>query len=630
MSTEVSSEKVPSNPDETGVKDADNNAVQSEPATLDDEYEYTKRDHEFTSEIYKIELSNLPKNLQFQTIRNLLTRSLGLKAHKVKLGDRRAYVSFDNEQDREQAVSVLNNYPWKGQVLHVSRADPKADPLIKRRKLESSYDTAKQEAVVASENNFTGIDNGDNAERYDDNSYKNETEWTDDDINDKVCNLWRTDYKDQLEIKKNAVGFILIHLAKQIRKLTPNLQRDCPSLFDWWFKTIKENNKMCCYYSGTIASPVVSGYRNKCEFNIGSDGIVGFKCGNYRNGSLRVMRPPKNCPLLNELMFKIIDSFEEYTKSECCSLKPFDQVSHVGNLKQLTVRTNTKEEAMVIVDFHPQSMTADEIRKECDNIRDYLTTNVPQICSIYANVSKKLHMDKSSEDLQLIHGSKYLIEYLESFHLDSSKLDKTERTALDPLKFRVGPTSFFQVNTKAASILYRSIAEIANLSQDTFLLDIACGTGTIGINLSRFVKYVIGIDIVKSAIEDAEFNTKENHIKNAQFFAGKAEDLLSECLTILKSRRSENNHVGEIVAVIDPPRNGLNASLIKTLRGSEIKKIIYVACDARTNRNLIDLCRPQSKAYQNQPFVPKKAIAVDLFPHTEFCELVMLYERLDS
>lgn len=109
----------------------------------------------------------------------------------------------------------------------------------------------------------------------------------------------------------------------------------------------------------------------------------------------------------------------------------------------------------------------------------------------------------------------------------------------------------FQVNTDAAEKLYSIICEFANCNDQTVVLDICCGTGTIGICLARSVKKVIGIELNEDAINDAKFNAQNNQLTNMEFFCGRAETLIPQVLKLL------NSDIKDVVAILDPPRCGL-------------------------------------------------------------------------
>lgn len=545
-------------------------------------YGQSKRSSEFTSENYKLELSNLPKRCKYHIVKQLLERHFKLDYHKLRVGDSKAYIAFLSEKERDEAITKLDDQEWKGRTLCAKVAAARHDPLLKRLRTDVEVGEDSRSKVVVSE----------------------------DDVNYKVCPLWNKPYEEQLKIKEADMRSVL-NMTRQLTKICPSLRKDSPKLYAW----TQKYRKICCQFDGVTPSPCLKGYRNKCEFNVGNDGVLGFRMGSYKETSEQVIKPPSNCPIINEIMFKVLEAFQEFLLNHSKTrLRGFDHVTHEGNVRQLTVRTNQKEECLIIVDIHPQDLEQKIVDQEINNIVSLLSS-FKQVTSIYFNVSLKNHLNDAEQTLKMVYGGSHLYEYLEI-------------TPSSPLKFRIGPASFFQVNTKAAELLYKSIIDLAQLDSKSLVLDVGCGTGTISLSLAEKVGYVIGIDIVSSAIEDARINAQENNISNVTFFAGKAEDLINESISILRGKLDDQNKVGDIVAIVDPPRMGFNNSFIKSLRASNIKKIIYVACDPKANTNLISLCRPTSKAYQGDPFVPTRAKAFDLFPHTRFCELVLVYERL--
>ncbi|EFJ48436.1 hypothetical protein VOLCADRAFT_33590, partial [Volvox carteri f. nagariensis] len=203
--------------------------------------------------------------------------------------------------------------------------------------------------------------------------------------------------------------------------------------------------------------------------------------------------------------------------------------------------------------------------------------------------------------------------------------------SLCELRFRISPTAFFQVNTPATCALYKVVGDWAAAGPSTLLLDICCGTGTIGITLAGRVSKVIGVDSVASAIEDARVNAALNGITNAEFVAGKAEDALPG---ILAAHAGEGSPYGpgDVVAVADPPRAGLHRTVLRALLGCErIRRLVFVSCNPDSLvQNVVALCCPPGRAGPGcsyTPFRPVKALAVDLFPHTSHVEAVMLLER---
>ncbi|GFR50158.1 hypothetical protein Agub_g12323 [Astrephomene gubernaculifera] len=246
--------------------------------------------------------------------------------------------------------------------------------------------------------------------------------------------------------------------------------------------------------------------------------------------------------------------------------------------------------------------------------------------------------------------------------------------SLCELKFRISPTAFFQVNSPATCVLYKVVGEWAAPSPATLLLDICCGTGTIGLTMAGRVAKVVGVDSVASAVEDARVNAALNGITNATFVTGKAEDALPGILATYVDNAGKGATHGSsaaaasttsapydnVVAVCDPPRAGLHRSVIRALLGCEkIRRLVFVSCNPdNLVANISALCYPPDNrsgrekggtyvargagakggySYQREeaqapfvpytPFRPVKAVAVDLFPHTSHVEAVMLLER---
>ena len=218
------------------------------------------------------------------------------------------------------------------------------------------------------------------------------------------------------------------------------------------------------------------------------------------------------------------------------------------------------------------------------------------------------------------------------------------------VRFRVSSSAFFQVNTVSAERLYEIAAQWAACQPNTILFDICCGTGTIGLSITNTaknnIKKLIGLELNESAVCDAKFNAQLNGfygnyetsnstnysddnngggiMKYAEFIAGRAELTLGEALD--KHIDSKDDTV---VAILDPPRSGVHATVCKLLRETnKISKIVYVSCNSRSCfDDCVRLCQAPSKRVVGFPFKPIKVLAVDLFPHTQHVEMVMLLER---
>jgi len=181
---------------------------------------------------------------------------------------------------------------------------------------------------------------------------------------------------------------------------------------------------------------------------------------------------------------------------------------------------------------------------------------------------------------------------------------------MEDLKFRIGPKSFFQTNTKQSLELYRVARDFAGLTGKELVYDLYTGTGTIANFVAGSAKKVIGIESVPEAIHDAWINSELNGIKNVAFFSGDMKDLLSnEFLNI---------HGRPDVVITDPPRIGMHESVVMTLLEAAPKKIVYVSCNPATQARDLELLSGLYKVTKVQP--------VDMFPHTHHVENIVLLE----
>lgn len=174
-------------------------------------------------------------------------------------------------------------------------------------------------------------------------------------------------------------------------------------------------------------------------------------------------------------------------------------------------------------------------------------------------------------------------------------------------KFKISSPAFFQVNYEMVKVLYDKVLEYSNLSGSEKLLDLYCGTGTIGIYLSKYAKEVLGIEINLSAIIDANENIKLNKVTNANFICSDTNKLITK-----------NNFKPDVV-VVDPPRSGLTPKVISDIIKLNPKRIVYVSCDVMTFvRDLKEL----EKIYDIREITP-----VNMFPCTYHVENICLLER---
>ncbi|XP_076473959.1 tRNA (uracil-5-)-methyltransferase homolog A isoform X2 [Bombus vancouverensis nearcticus] len=533
-------------------------------------YAYLER-ADFTSEKYKIEVHGLPKYYGIGEFKKLLNEKLELQSCKIKPPKRSSgwlYVSFRNEENRRKAIEILNGILWKNCKLSAQIAKPAPDPFVKRRLEEET--TKKRLKLDKDDQNIS--------------------------IEDKVklttIPLWEMPYPSQLELKQKEMSLILSTICKQMLKESKG------DLLDWLNHQKTKYHGLPCELLPILSTDTITEYRNKCEFTVGksekeNEVVIGFRLSSYAAGSTAVGPIDNLCHIPNtmKVLVKVLEEFMKNTE-----LKPFDPVDHSGYWRQVTVRSTLCNDVMVIVGMHPQDLSSEKLEELQLQLKTFFETGngvQARVTSLYLQIMK-------------LNGTKYIEEMLLG------------------MKFRISPQAFFQVNTLGAEVLYKAAIDLAKPTVDTALLDICCGTGTIGLAFSKYCGEVFGIEMIEDAIKDAKENVVANEVSNCEFFVGKAEDVLSPVI-----RRTTK---ADIIAVVDPPRAGLHQRALLTMRkAKKLSRLIYISCDPRAAaKNLVDLARPVSKQYTGEPMVPIKAVAVDMFPYTKHCELVLCLERLST
>ena len=180
------------------------------------------------------------------------------------------------------------------------------------------------------------------------------------------------------------------------------------------------------------------------------------------------------------------------------------------------------------------------------------------------------------------------------------------------LRFRLSPHSFYQVNRRQAERLYGLAARAAGLTGKETLLDLYCGTGTIGLSMAAQAGQVIGVEVVAQAVEDARRNAQDNGIPNARFLCADAAQAAADL---------EREGVRPDVVVVDPPRKGCDEALLRTVAQMGPQRIVYVSCDPATLAR--DARRLEPLGYGTQYAVP-----VDMFPRTAHVECVVLMSKV--
>jgi 23S rRNA (uracil1939-C5)-methyltransferase len=262
----------------------------------------------------------------------------------------------------------------------------------------------------------------------------------------------------------------------------------------------------------------------------------------------------------------------------------YDIRNHTGLLRNLMIRVGSTGEVLVNVVFGE----ADEAAVQF--VMNNIQTAFPQITSLNYTINLKMNDSVYDQDIHLFAGKPFIIETLRDF------------------KFRISPKSFFQTNPLQAVNLYDIARDFADCRGDEILYDLYCGTGSIGIYLSKNVRKIIGVETVDDAVADARLNAEMNALSNVQFFAG---DVIKIC-----NNTFFETHGHPDVVVIDPPRAGCHQTLIDKLLEIESPKIVYVSCNPATQARDLQWLSAKYDMVRSQ--------AVDMFPHTHHIENVVL------
>jgi len=333
-------------------------------------------------------------------------------------------------------------------------------------------------------------------------------------------------------------------------------------------------------------------YRNKMEFTFSNDAWF-EKYNPKEKQKLCIGLHPKgrfdktidleDCKIQTEVANKIVDITRETAIKN--NLIPYDIKKHTGFLRQIVIKSAIHEnETMVII------VTSTNNQKKLDSIVSELK-KVTEVKGIINNVNRKKADVSYSEEQYLLYGDDFITEKIGNY------------------KFKISSDSFFQTNSKQAKVLYDIIKKEANLSGHEIVYDLYCGTGTIGIYLSKKAKKIFGFEIIPAAIDDAIINASNNNVKNALFFQGDIKDTLIENKEINIIEKPD-------ITIIDPPRSGLHPKALKNIIKLNQKKIIYISCNPATQaRDLKDIV--------DYGYEIKNVVPIDMFPHTPHIESVV-------
>jgi len=352
--------------------------------------------------------------------------------------------------------------------------------------------------------------------------------------------------------------------------------------------------------SPILGSEQTQGYRNKLEYTFSNKrwltreevaqnvvydqmNAVGF----HIPGAFDKVLAIEKCWLQDDVSNHIRNAIRDYAYEHQYTF--INLRTHEGMLRNLIIRTSTTGELMVIL--VAQIKTGEEMRL-FETLLQYVADSFSEITSLLYIINNKVNDSIGDLEVHTFKGEDHIFEEMEG------------------LRFKVGPKSFYQTNSRQAYNLYKVARQFAGLTGNELVYDLYTGTGTIANFVSRQAHRVIGIEYVPEAIEDARINSEINGIDNTLFFAGDMKDILTEDFI--------REHGRPDVIITDPPRAGMHPDVVNVILQSAPKRIVYVSCNPATQARDLQLLDSKYSVKAVQP--------VDMFPHTYHVENVVLLE----
>lgn len=367
----------------------------------------------------------------------------------------------------------------------------------------------------------------------------------------------------------------------------------CPNLSIPYGEQLKKKQKYIKKLLGNFGKiqPIIGmehpwNYRNKAVSTFASSKKYPLFSGIYREKTHQVI-PVETCLLHHEKLDEAIDAVRKAAR--ICKYKPYDEDRHTGMIRHVLARHSLMTDEVLIVlvtasDILPSSRTFVKIIRElCPNITTVVQNINPRATSAVLGFKEKL-----------LYGKGYITDQLCG------------------VTFRIAASSFYQVNPIQTEILYQTAIEAAGLDGTQTVLDAYCGVGTIGLAAAARAKYVLGIERNGSAVRCAMENAKDNGITNASFLNADATSAIQRM-----AARGERMDV----VFMDPPRAGSTPEFLEAVNKMAPERVVYVSCNPETQQR--DLMILKQYGWQVKRIQP-----VDMFPHTESVENIVLLSKL--
>lgn len=383
------------------------------------------------------------------------------------------------------------------------------------------------------------------------------------------CRWQHLPYQEQLKAKQQQVEDALHRIAKvEMPEITPILGSE---------QTVAYRNKIEYTFSNKK-------WLTWEQMRSGEEFADRDAAGFHIPGAFDKVLDINRCHLQDDLGNRLRLHVKQYAREHGLSF--FDLRAQTGLLRTMMIRIVSTGEVMVVLSF------GEDNPGQIKGVLDDLRTSFPEITSLMYVVNTKANDTIADLDIQLHSGRAYIEEEMEG------------------LRFRIGPKSFYQTNSHQAYNLYKVAREYAGLTGEELVYDLYTGTGTIANFVAPQARKVIGIEYVEDAIRDAKLNAEVNRLANTDFYAGDMKDVLTDEFVAA--------HGHPDVMIVDPPRAGMHADVVKVILNAEPSRIVYVSCNPATQARDIALLDAKYRVTAIRP--------VDMFPHTHHVENVV---RLD-
>ncbi|MCX4289583.1 MAG: 23S rRNA (uracil(1939)-C(5))-methyltransferase RlmD [Duncaniella sp.] len=343
-----------------------------------------------------------------------------------------------------------------------------------------------------------------------------------------------------------------------------------------------------------LGSENIYEYRNKMEYTFSNKKWLTFDqlrsgeefpdrdaAGFHISGAFDKVLDINRCHLQDDFGNRLRLFIKQFGKEHGYTF--YDLRNQCGFLRTLMIRIASTGQIMAVMVF------GEDDREKIETLLSAVAAEFPEITSLLYVVNTKVNDTIGDQEVIVYSGKPYIEEEMEG------------------LKFRVGPKSFYQTNSRQAYHLYSVARDFAGLTGDELVYDLYTGTGTIACFVARDCRHVVGIEYVPEAIEDAKVNASINGLDNTEFYAGDMKKVLTADFIA--------GHGRPDVMIVDPPRAGMHEDVVKVIMEASPRRIVYVSCNPATQARDLALLDPMYKVEAIQP--------VDMFPHTAHVENVV-------